>query len=108
MSPWYVAPNQDQDPERLSRAAKGVIVFRIASAFVGTSALFLAALAFSGGGSWVKTSRHLAMAILFGLLAAKGPQVTSASRGVKLLVIAAGLVYLILQVVQIVMEFVPR
>lgn len=107
MSPWYVAQNQDQDPERRSRAAKWVIVFRIASAFMGASSLFLAFLDFAGRDGWVEISGHLAMAVLFGLFASKGPQITSASTGVKLLGIAAGLVYLILLVVRMVREFFP-
>lgn len=100
MSPWWIVEGQDK--ERRSRPGWGGL--RIAFILVSMASLFFAFLAFSEGESWVRVSKHLTIAILFGLLAAKGPNITSTSAAVKLLAAAVFFVYTILLVIQIVME----
>ena len=78
------------------------IFFAVLFTFVAIAALITAAREFSDGESW-DGARHLVMALLCGLLAAKGPQLrSSGTAGVRLLVIGAFLVYLVLWIFHVV------
>lgn len=82
------------------------IFFAVLFSFGALGAVIAGALDFSGGAPWVGV-RHLAMALQFSVLAAKGPQLwASRAVGARLLFGVAFLVYLVLFVIQVVVPLV--
>lgn len=96
--PWYklekTSSQQEEQKLRLLSAIFG--------GFVAIGAIFAAAMDFAAGKGWVG-ARHLAMALLFIILAYKGPKWwSSIAVGVRVLIMGAILVYVALYIVQVI------
>ena len=91
------SPQEEQKLRRLNAIGFG---------FVAMGAIAATAMDFAKGNEWVG-GRHLAMALLFGLLAYKGSNWWSGSSlGLRLLVVGALLLYIALYVVQVIVPLI--
>lgn len=97
--PWYKRESTPQEERKLR------IFFAVLFGVVALATLMAAVQDFSDGKGWVG-GRRLVGAFLFGLLAAKGPELWSrGTLGIKLLAVGAFLLYAVLYTLQVIVPF---
>lgn len=96
--PWARTEGKSTpEGEREPRSPLGILY-----GFIGIMIVIEAAMDISEGKGWVG-ARHLAMGLLFTLSAYKGPATwSSSSIGTRLLAVGAGLVYIVLYLMQVI------